>query len=192
MVEFFGIPNIEYIGGGIGVIAIIALIWFLMRRQPGNRPALERQMIGEDKELRNLDMEVRQDENKIHKTAGDLYDAISQLRGRAEQIGISLAEREGDYRFIVEALQLLWKETTNVSTAMELTEKISPMIDRYILNLPVQDQIIRALVSKIPELKTSLRQHIITEYRLLSQKMRLLRKGYQETAQEEGVSDRAA
>lgn len=190
--DYLSGSNLGYIGGAVGIVVAVIIIWSLIRKSAGDRPSLARQMIGEDRQLRNLDIEVRQDENKIHKTAIHLYEAISQLRRNTEQHGISLAERESDYRTIVEALELLWKETTDVPTAMKLMEKISPMIDRYILDLQVQDPIIMALVSKIPELKTILHQHIITEYQLLSKKMGLLRKEYQQTATEGGTFNKAA
>jgi len=176
----------------VGIVLIFILFWFLRGQKVSDRPSLERRMIQKDQELEGVDIQVRQDEKKLQHIAVDLYDAVSQLHGRAGQVGINLDERANDYNFIVETLELLWKATTNVSAAKELFDRMSPMIDRYLLNLPTQDPIIGALVNKIPKLKKDLHDKILIEYELLAKKMRLLRQDYQETAREKGASDRAA
>src|SRR3989344_4091597 len=159
----------------VGIVLIFILFWFLRGQKVSDRPSLERRMIQKDQELEGVDIQVRQDEKKLQHIAVDLYDAVSQLHGRAGQVGINLDERANDYNFIVETLELLWKATTNVSAAKELFDRMSPMIDRYLLNLPTQDPIIGALVNKIPKLKKDLHDKILIEYELLAKKMRLLR-----------------
>lgn len=186
MVEFFGIPNIEYIGGIGGIILIIVLFWFMIRRSKSGRMGLEREEIEEDKELLNIDKKALKEEKDEKYQAKKLYDLFLRVHKRSRKIGLKeiVDNRIRYLNFIIRGLNILISEEISVTREKMLMEQINNAINLYLNNFPVQDKKLRKWVPEIRDIQNKLYGDIVTEETELREKERLLRKGYEETQSE--------
>lgn len=186
MVEFFGIPYFEYVGGIGGIAVVIMLFWFLARRSRGDRISLEREEISEDRDLLGFDKRIREDEKEEKYHAKRLYNLFFSVQARTRAIGFKDVAKLQYLNFIINGLTAIILEEIDVKREEQLMQRINDAINVYLNGLPLQDAYIGAWVAEIRKMQSNLNLEIIEEGNLLHKKEELLRKELQEMQAELG------
>ena len=170
-----------------GAVAVVLVIWWIIKHFQSGRIGLERHEIEEDKELLKTDKEIRESAKDERQHADTLWNFINLLRSRLSQIGFNESgERNNQYHFILQGLQVIRSEGKSVTQDKKVMAEINNAINLYLNELP-NDAAVNELVKKIRETQYKLFKDIIEQDELLRRKWALLRKEAMETGAEEGL-----
>ncbi len=186
MAELFGIPNIEYIGGGIGILIIFVLIWFALKGRSGR--------LGEERAEENETVQLLKDERVVEKDERDEKKQCKILDGLFSDIMIilrnsgnsNLADQLMDKRMrISKILKDELSEKMSVKTALQNFYELHALINEFLAKLPKDNPQINMLVEEIKKHHQRHYKDLIEELNMDRDKMKQLKKLWAQTLDEE-------
>ncbi len=84
MIEFFGIPYAEYIGGSIGTLILVIIVWFLIKSSRSGREGIEIEEIKEDRQLFDLDKKILKTEKDEKYETKQIYKLLLKVHKRGK------------------------------------------------------------------------------------------------------------
>ena len=195
MVEFFGVPNIEYIGGVIGVVIAVTIIWYLLRRKTG-RLAEEVQEERETEQLKKDEIIVEAAQRDEKKECNKLRKIFEEIVVLAKNVDPDFYIREHQFSGlnvrpyqlkdnIDLALNRLMDEKMSVEVAMETFKLLHASINAFLSCLPRGYGEIDRLVRLINEHQNRYYKDIIKELQMNRVKKEILKKLWRNVLDEE-------
>lgn len=185
MVSFLGVPNFEYIGGGIGILIFIALIWWILGKTRQGRIGEEQQEERETDRLKNDEVVVeatQRDEKKQCKKLNNLFSDIMIILREGNN---TLAEKLYDTRLRISViLAREVNEKMSVRTALQTFNELHALINEFLAELPNNNQI-NVLVEKIKKRQQRYYQDLIKELEMDDDKKKTLQKLWTQVLDEE-------
>ena len=190
MVAIFSldIPNF-YIGGAVGGVFIIFLIWFLLRSKGGR--------LGEEKEEERETNVLKNEEKIVEAVEEDEKKQCTILDKLFSNIMINLGNSGNNAL----AEEVLWRrerisvlltremrEKMSVKDALETFKELHPLIDYFLAKLPNNNQQINTLAEEIKKHQQSYYQDLIKELEMDEIKKKQLRKLWSQFLDEENGS----
>jgi len=134
----FGVPYLEYIGG-IGIVAIVIVLWYFISRRGNDRISAVREMEREDLGIANIDEKVARDEKDEKKQARVLMGLMMSIHARAQTIGMDLQDKYIYLNQIIRGLDILQKEKMSASDAQNILNQVNSLMDMYFENFKSTD-----------------------------------------------------
>ena len=187
MADFFGIPNIEYIAGVIGIIFVIVIIYWILGRTRQGRIGEEQREEMETNRLKNDEAVVeatQRDEKRQCKIIDDLFSDIMIVLRNSENN--SLTHELVSIRQQISLILLSEiSEKMSVNTALQTFTELHALINEFLVKLPNDSQKINELVGEIKKRQQKYYQDLIKELEMDKDKKKQLQKLWIQVLDEE-------
>ncbi|MEK6892192.1 MAG: hypothetical protein AABX25_03335 [Nanoarchaeota archaeon] len=190
----FDVPNL-YIGGAVGGIFVLFLIWYLFLRGQGGRLGEEKEEERETERLETDEKTAEQAQKDEKKACVIMIKIVRQIQdslrtgGRGEVYDQVLSE-SGSISV------MLWRmrdEKMSVKRAIETFKELHAKLNEFIAKLPKDNKTVNGLVDQLLYYQKREYSDLIKELQMDNDKKDMLKKLWvQETDEETGTGNAAA